>query len=409
MKEYRYGTIDPFLQVDNADKILNEIFQVTSELKMKTFLLWGLCLGFVRDEGYIKGDNDLDIGVICPERERRRMLTAALKEKGYVYGNPHRFNNVHFRKNRVLVDVFFLKSEGFYLQFDSVEYKGRIYPVPRPVEKFLSASYSSWRVKERQTARYVSPSDDDSPRDIMNQEEFWKIRSKKFNDLNWANDISYINMFIHSGDFEESDRVLDVGTGTGIIAHAIAPLVKEVIGIDISQDMLDHSNWNHNTHFIKRDIRNLIFHRNVFDKVTARMVFHHIIERTQGAMDECHRVLKKGGKMILAEGVPPIPEVEKEYTNIFKLKEERLTFTEDRLMNMMMKSRFKNIEVLRYIMKDFSVNDWLGNSGLIKDKQDEIFELHVEASDLFKKAYNMRITKEDCFIDIKNLILVGEK
>ena len=148
MRKNRFGTIDPFLQVDNADKILNEIFQITRQLKMKTFLLWGLCLGFIRDGGYIKGDNDLDVGIIYETRMERRMLTTALKEKGYVYGTPHRLNNVHFRKNKILVDIFFLKPGGFYSKFDSVEYKGRLYPVPHPVEKFLNASYSNWKVKE---------------------------------------------------------------------------------------------------------------------------------------------------------------------------------------------------------------------------------------------------------------------
>lgn len=243
----------------------------------------------------------------------------------------------------------------------------------------------------------------------MNQEQFWKTRSKKFNNLKWAHEFSYIKAFICSADFKKSDTVLDVGTGTGVIAHALAPIVKEVIGIDISKDMLDHSNWNGNKYFIKRDIRDPIFYNNVFDKVTARMVFHHIIERTQEAMDECHRILKKGGKMILAEGVPPTPEVNEDYANIFKLKEKRLTFTEGGLVNTMKKSGFKNIKVLQHIMKNFSVNDWLENSGLTKKKRDKIFGMHVAGSDTFKKAYNMKITKDDCLIDVKNLILVGKK
>lgn len=243
----------------------------------------------------------------------------------------------------------------------------------------------------------------------MNQEQFWKTRSRKFNDLKWANEHSYIEMLICSGDFEKNDIVLDVGTGTGIMAHAISPLVKKVIGIDISQDMLKHGNWNNNAHFIKRDIRDPYFYDNIFDKIVARMVFHHIIEETQEAMDECYRILKNRGKMILAEGIPPIPEVRQEYIDIFKLKEKRLTFMEEELINMMRRSGFKDINVSQYIMKNFSVNDWLENSGLIKRKRDKIFKMHTMGSDIFKKAYNMKITKNDCFIDVKNLILVGEK
>ncbi len=244
----------------------------------------------------------------------------------------------------------------------------------------------------------------------MNQEEFWKIRSRRYNKLRWVNEPSYLKAFISSTDFNKNDLVLDVGTGTGIVAHALAPLVNEVVGLDISQDMLEYSNWKDNKYFIKRDIRKPIFYDNVFDKVTARMVFHHILKNTQKAMDECYRILKKGGKMVFSEGVPPIPKLKKDYKRIFELKEERLTFLEEDLVDMMKKSGFKNIKVMTHIMREFSVKDWLENAGgLPKSKKDKIFEMHVTASNTFKKAYNMKIVNGDCLIDVKNLILVGEK
>lgn len=202
---------------------------------------------------------------------------------------------------------------------------------------------------------------------------------------------------------------MDVGTGTGVIAHTIAPLVEAVIGLDISQDMLEHSNWQGNKYFIKRDIKNPIFYDEIFDKVTARLVFHHITEGTQKAMDECYRVLKRGGKMVLSEGVPPIPDIIQDYIDIFRLKEDRLTFLEEDLVSLMKNSGFKNIKVFTHIMKKFSVKDWLKNGSLPNDRQDKIFRMHVNGSDLFKKAYNMKIVKDDCLIDVKNLIIVGEK
>jgi len=244
----------------------------------------------------------------------------------------------------------------------------------------------------------------------MNQEEFWKIRSKQYNNLNWVNDKPYLNAFISSTDFSKEDLILDVGTGTGVIAHALAPLVNEVIGLDISQDMLEHSNWKDNKYFIKRDIRESIFTDSIFDKVTARMVFHHILEDTQKAMDECYRVLKNGGKMVLSEGVPPTTEVKKEYKDIFALKEDRLTFLEDDLVDMMKKAGFRDIKVITHIMHNFSIKDWLEKAGgITKEKQDKIFEMHVTASDVFKKSYNMKITNGDCIVDVKNLIIVGVK
>ena len=239
--------------------------------------------------------------------------------------------------------------------------------------------------------------------------DFWRMRSKHYNELEWANHRLYLDEFVKMGNFRKTDVVLDCGTGTGIVAHAVAPLVRQVIGLDKSQDMLEHSNWYGNMYFIKRNILNPIFDDSVFDKVTARQVFHHILRGTQIAMNECYRVLRPGGFMIFSDGVPPSPEVKQDYIEIFKLKEKRLTFMEDDLVALMERGGFKNIQMKVVWLPRMSVNNWLSNSGLPQLIQDEIFGLHVNAKYHFKRAYNMVEANGDCFIDMKMPILRGEK
>ena len=239
--------------------------------------------------------------------------------------------------------------------------------------------------------------------------KFWKVRAKHYNELNWATQQSYLDSFVESGEFKKTDVVLDVGTGTGIVARAISPLVGEVIGLDVSQDMLEQSNWRGNMYFIRRNVLDPFFAEGVFDKVTARMVFHHIIERTQKAMNECHRVLKKGGKMIFSEGVPPSPVVKDDYVKIFKLKEKRLTFTEDDLASLMQKAGFKDIRTEILWLRRMSIRNWLNKSGLPKSTQEKIYRMHSHASDEFKSVYNMLVADGDCLIDMKMVILVGRK
>lgn len=244
---------------------------------------------------------------------------------------------------------------------------------------------------------------------ITDQEVFWEKRAEKYDNLDWVKEPGYIKNIILKSNFTKEDTVLDVGTGTGVIAHAIAPLIKAVIGLDISQDMLKHTNWKDNKYFIKRDIKESLFKEEVFDKVTARMVFHHIIEGTQDAMDECYKVLKKGGKMIISEGVPPSKEVKQDYEDIFKLKETRLTFLPEDILELMETSGFTNVKVYTYIMKDFSIKNWLNNSAASKENQDKIFDMHVNGSELFKKEFNVKIVDGDCLINVKHAIVVGEK
>ena len=250
-----------------------------------------------------------------------------------------------------------------------------------------------------------------SPIDLSNAAQFWAMRAKKYNQLEWANKGDYLHAFLNAGNFHEDDQVLDVGTGTGIIAHTVSPFVRKVVGIDISNEMLKRAKNPSfkNIQWRRMDSHDLHFPDETFDKVTARMVFHHILKKTQAAMNECYRVLREGGRMIFSEGVPPTSHVVPFYTEMFKLKEERLTFMEKDLLGLMKRAGFKRIQKDILWLKQSSIRNWLGSSGLPKPTQDKIFQMHLSLDEQGKKDYAMRIKKGDCFIDMKFVILTGKK
>lgn len=69
------------------------------------------------------------------------------------------------------------------------------------------------------------------------------------------------------------------------------------------------------------------------------MVFHHIMDNLDRAVLRCYDLLKENGKICVAEGVPPVddPDVVDWYTEMFKLKEERRTFTPEQLVDYLRK------------------------------------------------------------------------
>ena len=241
--------------------------------------------------------------------------------------------------------------------------------------------------------------------------EFWAMRAKKYNNLEWANKGDFLHTFLNAGAFHESDSVLDVGTGTGIIAHTVSPFVKDIVGIDISDEMLKQAAdpMFKNIAWQRMDAHDLKFKAETFHKLTARMVFHHIIEHTQKAMDECYRVLKKGGLMVFSEGVPPTEHVKPFYTEMFKLKEDRITFMEKDLKALMQNAGFKDIQQHLFWARGASIRNWLNNSGLPQKTLDTIYQMHLDLDAQGKKDYNMQIKNDDCFIDMKFVILTGKK
>ncbi len=240
---------------------------------------------------------------------------------------------------------------------------------------------------------------------------FWAVRAEGYEQLEWVRRRDYLGAFVAAGDFQATDRVLDVGTGMGIVAHAIAPLVYEVVGVDTSPDMLVGARNSRapNEVFEEGEANSLHFPDNWFDKVVARMVFHHLTKGSQQAMQECYRVLRPGGLMVFSEGVPPDRSLGDWYTRMVALKEERLTFFEEDLVALMRGGGFDVERVLTHVSPQVSIGNWLRNSGLPQEQQDRIMQMHLDLDEAGKRHYNMRVVDDDMLCDFKYVILVGRK
>ena len=237
------------------------------------------------------------------------------------------------------------------------------------------------------------------------------MRSKIYDRLEWAQSSGYLQAFIETCSFDEKDCVLDIGTGTGIVAKAISRLISQVHGIDISPDMLEVASRKASGNIIweKMDARELVFPSDHFDKVTARMVFHHILEDREKALKECWRVLKPGGRLILSEGVPPDKKCRCRYDEIFRLKEERVSFLPEEIESLLTVCGFRNIRLRPFWMRRVSTREWLVHSGVKPELTEKILKMHIDSDDHFKKAYNMEVTEDDVIVDWKFVIATAEK
>jgi phosphatidylethanolamine/phosphatidyl-N-methylethanolamine N-methyltransferase len=99
-------------------------------------------------------------------------------------------------------------------------------------------------------------------------------------------------------------RVLDVPSGTGILALRLAEKVKEVQGCDISPVMVELANRKareagaDNCKFDCMDIHDLPFEKNIFDAVVAANVLH-LLDNPGDALIHLAGFLKPGGILLL--------------------------------------------------------------------------------------------------------------
>jgi ubiquinone/menaquinone biosynthesis C-methylase UbiE len=110
---------------------------------------------------------------------------------------------------------------------------------------------------------------------------------------------------------KKGEHALDVGTGTGLVAHLVAPLVSPgtVIGIDLSERMLSIARSKKSSdrrvgsirklQFLGMAAEDLVFRPASFDLVTMGEALAYFADPT-AALAEAARVLREGGRLAVS-------------------------------------------------------------------------------------------------------------
>jgi SAM-dependent methyltransferase len=109
-----------------------------------------------------------------------------------------------------------------------------------------------------------------------------------------------------------ADLALDVGTGTGHTALALATRVAHVTGTDVTPEMLAEARAlamsrgaaAANVEFVLADVEALPYADGSFDIVTCRRALHHFL-RPEAALAEMRRVMRPGGRLVIDDRSVP--------------------------------------------------------------------------------------------------------
>jgi SAM-dependent methyltransferase len=107
------------------------------------------------------------------------------------------------------------------------------------------------------------------------------------------------------------ERALDAGTGTGAFAFALAPLVREVVGVDVEAVLLEKARERapENATFLEADATALPFPDASFDLAGTLRTLHHV-HRPELVIAELARVTRPQGRLLVVDQLAPVDPLE---------------------------------------------------------------------------------------------------
>jgi len=195
---------------------------------------------------------------------------------------------------------------------------------------------------------------------IQHEIEHGKKISENAEDVwNWSSPAGQLranrraDYLIKMGNFLSSDKILEIGCGTGLFTEKVFNATHACItAIDISEELLEHAREKMpDIEFKQEDAMNLTFPDNNFEGVFGSSIIHHL--DMEKAIKEIYRVLKPGGSIVFAEPNMLNPQIFVERNVAFVKKWLGVSPDETAIIRwsmarMLKENGFKNVRVFPY-------------------------------------------------------------
>jgi ubiquinone/menaquinone biosynthesis C-methylase UbiE len=189
----------------------------------------------------------------------------------------------------------------------------------------------------------------------------------------------YLQWMVKSLPAQAHFRVLDVASGTGLLARAIAPFVKEVVALDTTPEMLQTARQEieraqiANITLQEGQAEHLLFPQDSFDLVVSRLALHHFVS-PEVQLGEMCRVCKPGHMVCIIDLLSPSQKTLIEpYNRLERMRDPSHTraLTRDELVDMI---RHAGLQLCFEDMRDIEVDveRWLRMTHTPEDVGEQI-------------------------------------
>lgn len=198
-----------------------------------------------------------------------------------------------------------------------------------------------------------------------------------------------------------TEHALDIATGGGHTANALAPIVGKVTALDLTPQMLAaaekfiRGNGHENVEFVEGDAEKLPFSDKTFDIVSCRIAPHHFPNITR-FVSEVSRVLKSGGQFLLDDNV--VPE-NNEFDKFYNTVEKKRDYSHFRAWKktewiQILENKGFEIQELYRFDKPFDFESWADRMHLSDSEKAELTDYMVNASDKVKQKFRIQIENQ---------------
>jgi SAM-dependent methyltransferase len=135
--------------------------------------------------------------------------------------------------------------------------------------------------------------------------DFFDREARGWNDRFHQTDESEIRGLVERFDLRPGDRILDVGTGNGILLRYLSQRVTgsgDVLALDFSWKMISEATrieGRAHIRFINASVENLPLKDRTVDCITCVAAFAHVCDKKE-AIEEMSRVLRPDGRLYIA-------------------------------------------------------------------------------------------------------------
>ena len=217
-------------------------------------------------------------------------------------------------------------------------------------------------------------------------------------------------------NLSDKELVLDVATGVGFTAFALAPTSKWVMGTDITEPMLKEALVEQkrqriqNVSFGLASAEQLPFKSDSFDRVVCRTAIHHF-GQPEMAILEMARVLAPRGFMVLMDTISPENTDTSEWMDEVEQRRDpshRRNLTSNQLESAVGTSGVQVIKNFHTYIP-LSLKNWALRSGTSPDTIAKLFSDFQHAPENVINSFNIKIQDGDALFSWPCAILQAVK